>query len=220
MSPAPSLIFDLDGTLIDSVPDLHAAVNRMLAAEGQPPMERREVQSYVGDGAPTLVRRVMAARGLDQARHAELSDRMIADYTRRSSELTVVYPHVPETLRILRKSGHRLGICTNKPGTATAVVLAALGLDSFFDIVVAGDSLSERKPHPAPLVAAHRALGGRSIYVGDSEVDALTAEAAALPFLLFSEGYLRVPVEDIPVSGIFENFRQLPELVARFALSC
>ena len=110
MSALPSLVFDLDGTLIDSVPDLQAAVNRMLAAENLAPMERAEVQSYVGDGAPTLVRRVMAARGLDEARHAELTDRLVTDYTARASELTLVHPNVSETLDALKRSGHRLRV--------------------------------------------------------------------------------------------------------------
>lgn len=218
MSPLPSLIFDLDGTLIDSVPDLMAAVNRMLVAEGRQTMGRAEVQSYVGDGAPTLVRRVMAAQGLPQERHGELTDRLVADYTARSSELTRVYPNVCDTLATLRRRGHPLGICTNKPGAATKVVLEALGLDGYFDAVIAGDSLPEKKPHPAPLQAAASALGSSAIYIGDSEVDARTAGAADLPFLLYSEGYLRVPLEDIRVTHVFRNFAELPNIVAR--MSC
>lgn len=212
----PSLIFDLDGTLIDSLPDLAAAVNRMLAAEGQPAMERAEVQSYVGDGAPTLVLRVMKARGLDEARHGDLTERMVADYTRRSAELTRPYPNVSEVLGRLKAAGHRLGLCTNKPGAATASVLLALGLDGFFDTVVAGDSLPERKPHPAPLLETVAALGGPGLYIGDSEVDARTAEAAGLPFLLFTEGYLRVPVCEIRITGTFRDFTDLPNIVAGF----
>ncbi len=218
VSPLPSLIFDLDGTLIDSVPDLMAAVNRMLVAEGRQTMGRADVQSYVGDGAPTLVRRVMAARSLSPERHAELTDGLVSDYTARSSELTRVYPNVTNALAALRQRGHPLGICTNKPGAATKAVLEALGLDGYFDAVVAGDSLPEKKPHPAPLQAAASALGSTAIYIGDSEVDARTAEAANLPFLLYSEGYLRVPLEEIRVTHVFRNFAELPDIVAR--MSC
>ncbi|MCW3781114.1 phosphoglycolate phosphatase [Defluviimonas salinarum] len=215
MSPAPALIFDLDGTLIDSLPDLAAAVNRMLAAEGQPPMVPARIRSFVGDGAKVLVARVMAERGIDMARHDALAGRLVADYTERSAEFTTVYPHVRETLGTLRSDGHRLGICTNKPAAATASVLDALGLAPFFDCVVAGDTLAERKPHPAPLRAACAALGGDCVFVGDSEVDAHTAEAAGMPFLLFSAGYLRVPRSEIRFAGDFDDFRDLPQFVAR-----
>ncbi|WP_284163345.1 phosphoglycolate phosphatase [Frigidibacter sp. SD6-1] len=214
MSPLPALIFDLDGTLIDSLPDLAAAVNRLLAAEGQAPMVCAEVQSYVGDGAPMLVQRVMAARGLTPDRHADLTARLVADYSARPAELTTIYPYVLETLTILRQRGYPLGLCTNKPGAATGAVLSALGLAHLFDAVISGDSLPERKPHPAPLLAAVDRLGTPAIFVGDSEVDARTAEAAGLPFFLFTRGYLRVPLSEISVTATFADFREFRELVA------
>lgn len=214
MTAAVSVIFDLDGTLIDSLPDIHAAVNRLLAFEGQPPMPRTEVQSYVGDGAPVLVRRVMAARGMDMARHAELAARMVADYTARSCEETTLYPHVPETLEVLRARGCALGVCTNKPESATRAVLAELGLAACFDVVVAGDTLPQRKPDPAPLLHAARLMGApQAVFVGDSEIDARTAEAAALPFYFFTEGYLRVPRQDINAVAEFSDYRDLPALL-------
>lgn len=209
-----SVIFDLDGTLIDSLPDIHAAVNRLLASEGQAPMGRAEVQSYVGDGAPVLIRRVMAARGMAMARHGELAARMVADYTARSSEETTVYPHVDEVLAALKADGCRLGICTNKPESATRAVLAELGLSGFFEVIVAGDTLPERKPDPTPLLHAARLLGhARAVFVGDSEVDARTAEAAALPFILFSEGYLRVPRHEISPVAVFSDYRELQAIL-------
>lgn len=215
MTAALSVIFDLDGTLIDSLPDIHAAVNRLLAAEGQVRMARAEVQAFVGDGAPVLIRRVMAARGMDMARHAELAARMVADYTARSCEKTTVLPHVAETLTALRAEGCRLGICTNKPESATRAVLAELGLAALFDVIVAGDTMAERKPDPAPLNHAARLLGAaRAIFVGDSEVDARTAEAAALPFVFFAGGYLRVPRHEISPVAEFSDYRELPALLA------
>lgn len=211
----PSVIFDLDGTLIDSIPDLHAAVGRMLAAEGLAPMSRAEVQSYVGDGAPELVRRVMQARGMDPARHEALTAALTSDYSARAAEATKTYPHVHETLQRLGALGHPLGICTNKPASATAAVLAALDLDVFFGSVIAGDTLPERKPHPAPLLAARDALKRtEAIYVGDSEVDAETAAAAALPFVLFTKGYLRAPRSSISVRAEFSDFRVLPAVLS------
>lgn len=220
MSAGLSVIFDLDGTLIDSLPDIHAAVNRMLVSEGQAPMPRAEVQSYVGDGAPVLIRRVMAARGMDMARHGELAARMVADYTARSCEETTVYPHVAEVLAALKAEGCRLGICTNKPEGATRAVLKELGLDKFFNAIVAGDTLPERKPDPAPLLHAAQLLGApRVAYVGDSEVDAKTAEAAFLPFYLFTQGYLRVPRHEIAPVAEFSDYRDLPALLSVRALT-
>ncbi|MGL4280531.1 MAG: phosphoglycolate phosphatase [Albidovulum sp.] len=214
MTASLAVIFDLDGTLIDSLPDIHAAVNRLLASEGQAPMVRAEVQSYVGDGAPVLIRRVMAARGMEMARHGELAARMVADYTARSCEETTVYPHVAEVLAALKAEGCRLGICTNKPESATRAVLAELGLAGFFQVIVAGDTLPERKPDPTPLLHAARQLGAaHAVFVGDSEVDARTAEAAALPFILFSEGYLRVPRHEISPVAEFSDYRELPALL-------
>lgn len=219
VTPAPALIFDLDGTLIDSVPDLQAAINRMLVAEGCPEMDRQQVQSFVGNGAPVLVRRVMEARGMDQNRHVALTEQVVADYTLHSAELTRTYPNVMLTLNKLKSSGCRLGICTNKPHAATTSVLSALGLGHYFDVIIAGDSLPERKPHPAPLLAARDALGRQKcLYVGDSEVDAECAEAAGVPFVFFSAGYLRVPRDQIRFAVEFADFAALPGIVANFGL--
>lgn len=208
-----AVVFDLDGTLIDSLPDLAAAVNRMLAAEGQPAMGLAEVQSHVGNGAPVLVARVMAARGLDMARHAALSAAMIADYTRRSCDLTRPYPGVPEALAALAGAGFRLGLCTNKPAAPTAAILSDLGLAGFFGTVVAGDTLALRKPDPAPLHAARAALGGGDcLFVGDSTVDALCAQAAGLPFAFFTGGYHQGDDSAIAAAARFDDHATLPAL--------
>lgn len=212
------VIFDLDGTLIDSVPDLAAAVNRMLAAESQPPMALAEVQSYLGNGAPVLVARVLAARGIDLARQAALTAAMIADYTQHSTELTRPFPGVRAALSALAADGFRLGLCTNKPAAPTLAILADLGLADFFGAVIAGDSLPQRKPDAAPLLAARAALGGGPcLYVGDSAVDAACAANAALPFALFTRGYLHCPPDQVAAALRFDDFADLPVLATRFA---
>lgn len=211
-----AVIFDLDGTLIDSVPDLAAAVNRMLAAEGQPPMAAAEVQSYVGNGAPVLVARVLAARGIDKAREAALTKAMIADYTQRSTDLTRPYPGVLAALTTLADAGCRLGLCTNKPAAPTLAILADLGLAGCFDTVIAGDTLAQRKPDAAPLLAARAALGGGAcLYVGDSEVDAACAANAALPFALFTRGYLHCRPDQVTAAARFDDFADLPGIAFR-----
>jgi phosphoglycolate phosphatase len=211
----PALIFDLDGTLIDSVPDLLVAVNRMLADLNEPPMQRDEVQSYVGEGAPMLVSRVLAARGLPDDVSGRLTAAMVADYSAHAAIHTRPYPGVIAALSRLAEAGHPLGLCTNKPLTATEAVLNGLGLSHLFTVCIGGDSLPQRKPHPAPLLAAVRALGAdRAVFVGDSQVDAETAERAALPFVLYTEGYLNAPVDTVRRAAVFSDFADLPEVLA------
>lgn len=217
--PCP-LVFDLDGTLIDSLPDLAAAVNRLLVAEGLGAMAEPEVASYVGNGAPVLMARVMAARGIDPARHGEMTGRMVTDYTARSAERTVVYPGVRDALALLAARGHALGLCTNKPILPTQAILAHFGLADLFGAVIGGDSLPQRKPDAAPLHAVVAALGGvsgdgRAIYVGDSVVDADAARNAGLPFVLFTRGYLNGPRDQVFPAATFDDFADLPALIAR-----
>jgi phosphoglycolate phosphatase len=212
-----AIIFDLDGTLIDSAPDIHAAVARALADEGKPPLSPAQVSSFVGNGVPVLIDRVMAALGeaSDPARHTVLMARFMRHYTAASSDLTTVYPGVHAALSALQAAGHPMGLCTNKPEAAARDILRAFGLDGYFQAVIGGDSLPERKPHSAPLLATMRALGAQAaLFVGDSEVDAQTAVAAAVPLILFTEGYRKSPIADLPHQVAFNDFAALPGIVA------
>lgn len=212
-----TLIFDLDGTLIDSAPDIHAASNTVLAEEGLAPMTLPEVRSFIGHGVPHLVACLLTAAGQDPAgpRHARLVARFTEIYE-DAVGLTVPYPDVVTALEALAAEGHRLGICTNKPLVPALAVLRHLGLDRFFAVVKGGDSHPLKKPDPAPLLAALEALGtGPALYIGDSEVDAECAHRAGLSFLLFTEGYRKVPVESLPHAAAFRDFAALPALVAR-----
>ena len=212
-----AIIFDLDGTLIDSAPDIHAAVARTLAEEGQPPPDFVTVRGFIGNGVPILIDRVMAARQepADAGRRADLIARFLRHYEAASADLTTVYPGVRDALTALRAAGHPIGLCTNKPQGAACDVLAAFDLLVFFEVIIGGDSLPERKPHPAPLMATLRALGQtRALFVGDSEVDAETAVAAKVPFLLYTEGYRKTPVDALAHRAAFADFRDLPGLVA------
>ena len=209
------IVFDLDGTLIDSAPDIHAGANGILADEGLLPLTLDEARSFIGNGAAVFVARMRAARGVPDSEQARLH----AEFTRRYETfvgLTVIYPGVVEALEALAAEGHGLGICTNKPLRPTRAVLAHLGLDRFFGAVFGGDSLPVHKPDPAPLHAAFEALGaGPALYVGDSEVDAETAQRAGAPFLLFTEGYRKSPVAEMPHDIAFASFTELPGGVAR-----
>lgn len=216
-----AIIFDLDGTLVDSVPDIHAAVNRMLADQGAPAMDIAQVRSFIGNGVPVLIAKVMAARGEnpdDTALHADREACFMRHYMAAPSDLGAPFPGVIAALDALAAAGHRLALCTNKPEAPARAILRDLDLERRLPVVIGGDSLPVRKPDPAPLLAAAAALGdGPAIYVGDSEVDVETAQRAGMTFLLFSGGYRRTPVADLPNDGVFDTFADLPGLVAGLA---
>ncbi|WP_138466837.1 phosphoglycolate phosphatase [Poseidonocella sp. HB161398] len=209
------IVFDLDGTLIDSAPDIHAAAAKMQAEAGLAPLGLARIRSFIGNGVPVLVERIMAAQDLpsDPELHDALTARFLAHYDAAPAALTRPYPHVPAMLAELAAAGHPLGLCTNKPVGPSRAILAALGLGEVFAAVTGGDSLPLRKPDPMPLCATFAALGGKGIYVGDSEVDAATAGAAQVPFLLFTEGYRKTPVDELRHDAAFADFSALPGLV-------
>ena len=216
----PAVVFDLDGTLIHSAPDIHAAVNRTLAEEGAPPLGLEQVTSFIGNGVPVLIRRVMEARheAPDAARHADLVARFMQHYEAHPADLTTIYPGVETALCNLAGAGWKLGLCTNKPEAASRAILAHFGLIDLFSVVIGGDSLPQRKPDPAPLRAAFAELAATPmLFVGDSEIDAATAMAAEVPFALFTEGYRHAPVHDLPHHGLFSHHDELPGLLRHMA---
>ncbi len=214
-----AIVFDLDGTLVDSAPDIHAAANAFLAERGHDPLDLSTVTSFVGNGVPVLLERVMRAVGeaVDPSSLQAALPRFNEIYGAAPSALSKLYPGVAETLAALQAAGFVLGICTNKPEMPARQMVEDLGIDGYFTALVGGDSLPERKPDPAPLRRAAGNLGVDTsdlVYVGDSEVDAATAEAAGVPFLLFTEGYRKSPVEAIPHRASFASYQQLGTLVA------
>jgi phosphoglycolate phosphatase len=212
-----AVIFDLDGTLIDSAGDIHAAVNILLAEEGHSGLTRAQVTAMIGNGVGVLLDKVIAATGLDPAQRGRLLTRFMLIYEQGSAILTQVYHGVPEALAALAARGYRLGLCTNKPLRPTLAVLQALGWQDHFASVICGDSLPSRKPDPAMLHACIAGVGGGPVlYVGDSEVDSETARAAGVGFLLFTEGYRKAPVADLNPLASFDAFADLPALVAHW----
>lgn len=209
-----AVVFDLDGTLIDSAPDIRAAVNLMLAAQARAPLDLKTVTSFIGNGLPKLVERVMAVRDLPPDQHQRLTAVVLSHYHKDSASLTVIYPGVVAALKALAARGYRMGVCTNKPEAAARQILAEMDLLPFFASVVGGDRLAVTKPDPAPLHLCGQELGATDVtYVGDSEVDAATAQAAGLPFLLFTEGYRKTAVEALPHRAAFADFAALPGLI-------
>lgn len=210
------IVFDLDGTLIDSAPDICAAGNTVLAAEGAPPMSLAEATGFIGGGAPLLIERMIAARGLEPERHDAMLSRFLELYD-DAVHLTQLFPGVEACLEKLAWDGHALGICTNKPESPARAVLDHFGLLPRFGTILGGDTLKVKKPDPVPLITCIAALGGgRALYVGDSEVDAETAERAGVPFALFTRGYRNTPVDALPHAQAFDDFADLPGVIATY----
>jgi phosphoglycolate phosphatase len=214
-----NIVFDLDGTLIDSAPDIHAAANKVFTANGLQPFPFAVVKGFIGNGVGVLVARLLQSQGLDPAGklHSDLVAQFIHLYE-DAFDLTAVYPGALEALDALAAQGHRLGLCTNKPAGPARAVLRHFGLDKHMAVLIGGDSLPQRKPDPAPLLAALAALGPRpALFVGDSEVDAETAERAGVAMALFTEGYRKAPADSLGAKLIFSDFAALPGLVRHLA---
>jgi phosphoglycolate phosphatase len=209
-----AVVFDLDGTLIDSAPDLHIAANRMLDDLRRPPLTLETVASFVGNGVPTLVARCLAATGGPGTDLDYATDRFREHYARAPAYLTRPYVGVDMMLRRLTEFGFALGICTNKPYKFAVTILEQLGMMRFIGAVVGGDTSPKLKPDPAPLLLCLDRLGAAptsTLYVGDSEIDAETAFRARVPFALYSGGYLRGPIDAFGPLYKFDHFEDLSD---------
>jgi phosphoglycolate phosphatase len=189
-----SVVFDLDGTLIDSVPDVWASVNDMLEKFGRSPLPRERVQRLVGGGARRLVERAFLETGpRPSAADTERGvDAFLSAYRTHPTRHTRIYPGVVETLTRLKRADFRLGICTNKPKVMADLVLSRLGLDVCLDGVSCGDQLPYQKPdgrHVAHAMKLIDADTGTTVLVGDSRVDLDAATAAGIPMIAVAYGY-------------------------------
>ena len=208
-------MLDLDGTLVDTVPDLAAALNRLMAAHGLGPFSLAETAAMVGDGVAKLVERAFAARGgvSDAAAVAAFS----ADYGAHVAVASKLYPGVAETLAALTDEGWRLAVCTNKPEVATHLLLAATGLAPLFAAVGAGDSFPVRKPDPAHLLATLRAAGGEpgtAVMAGDHRNDVAAADGAGVPCVFAAWGY-GTPAMAEGATAVARDFVELGTIVRR-----
>jgi len=215
-TPPSVIVFDLDGTLVDSLGDLHRALNLTLAELRCGPLALATVRSMVGDGVGQLVSRALEATGCE-ADPQEAVARYLAHYEADPVAHTQVYPGVRATLEAFRQAGIPLAVLTNKLSRSTQLVLERLDLARYFSRVVSGDSLEFRKPDARvllALLASFSAPPAESLMVGDSEVDADTARAAGVPFVLVTYGYHRAPLEDIPSAAKLADFASLGGFVA------
>jgi len=210
-----AVLFDLDGTLVDTIDDLADGANAMLAELGRARRSRDEIHSFVGKGMANLV-----ARCLDHAEGAGDDDvlaRALASFRRHYGALngrrSRVYPGVIETLEALRARQRRLACVTNKPADFTLPLLERMRLAHYFTAVVSGDTLPVKKPDPAMITHACALLavpGTRALMIGDSANDALAARAAGVPVLLVTWGYSEgMPVDTIECDGLLSSATQV-----------
>ncbi len=219
-SATRAVLLDLDGTLLDTAPEIAAAAADMLAELGLEPVPAPQVRDYIGQGIPSLVRRTLETslgRAPDERRIGSAIECFFFNYKKRNGRTAQAYPGVREGLEAMRDAGLPLACVTNKTAQFTVPLLAATGLAAFFGAVISGDSLARKKPAPDPLLAACSALGvapGEALMVGDSSNDAAAARAAGCPVLLMSYGYSEgVPVQTIDCDGIFDSLLQVAGLL-------
>jgi phosphoglycolate phosphatase len=220
--PIAAVLFDLDGTLLDTAADSALALNRAVGEFGWAPVPAGEVRTMIGRGAPTLIRRVAGAqrRALDEAAHAALTERFFHHYglLQDSDESSArPYAGVREALRELHAAGLRLAIVTNKQRRFAVSLMRRLALEAWIDCIVGGDCCERRKPDPEPLLFACQSLQippAKALMVGDSAIDVQAARAAAIPVLCVPYGYNEG--EDpraLPGDALIESLALLPALL-------
>ena len=222
MSARPVLLFDLDGTLADTAPDLCHTMNVILARHGREEVPEARVRHLVGGGARLLMERGFKETG-EPAGEVQLDQAFqdfIAYYSEHIADHTVLWPGVLAQLERLAEHGAAMAVCTNKIESLARQVLEALSLTHFFPVVIGGDTLPVKKPHPDHLLEAVRRLGGdagRAIMVGDSAPDIDAALAAGIPSIALSFGYTRVPVGELGADIVIDHYDAFPDALRRLA---
>jgi phosphoglycolate phosphatase len=214
------VLIDLDGTLVDSVPDLAFSVDLMMAELGRPTRGEAEVRNWVGNGVERLVKRALTGT-LDGEPDADEFERAFPifseTYAAHNGERSRLYPGVREGVEMLSQRGLRLGCVTNKAARFTEPLLDALGIADRFGIVVCGDQLPEKKPHPMPLLHAAKHLGAEpaeSLMLGDSISDVKAARAAGFSVVCVSYGYNHgLDIRDAEPDAVIDSFIELDGLL-------
>ena len=214
-----AIVFDLDGTLVDTAPDLLASLNAVLTVEGHDPVIPADLRHIVGHGARAMFEHALLRTGVPvpAARMAALTEQFLAYYRANIAQGSRPFPGVPETLDRLAAEGAGLGVCTNKAQDLTELLLDQLSLTRHFPAIFGGGRTPYAKPDPRTLLDVVQALNGhadRAVLIGDSPVDVATARAAGIPIIAMSYGYTPIPVRELGADAVVDDFAALPEIIS------
>ncbi len=213
-----TIIFDLDGTLIDTAPDLLRTLNHVLASIDCPPASPEDVTKLVGQGAKRMLERglALANRTVDAQQMEQMFQQFLDHYSANIAVDSRPFPNVEAVLSDLRDQGARFGVCTNKLEHLSVKLLQQLKLDHYFEAIVGADTLGVRKPDPAHITGTIERVGGvreRAIMVGDSINDIKAAKAANVPVIGVSFGYTDQPIETLNPDVIIDHYDALSEAI-------
>lgn len=219
------IAFDLDGTLVDTAPDLVGTLNLLLQEEGLAPLALAEARPFIGRGAKWLIERGFQAADapLPEHRIPGLFDRFIDHYRAHIADESRPFDGMEAALGVLRDKGATLAVCTNKRTDLSVALLDALNLSHLFEAVIGADAVPAAKPDPRHLLAAIRSAGGhpeRAILVGDAATDAGAARAAGTGLILVSFGYTEIPAHELAPDILIHDYAELPEACARLLGAC
>jgi len=212
------IVWDLDGTLIDSALDLAQALNRQLREHGRAGLDENLVRTMIGDGVAKLIEWGFAAGGHRMC-GPELEDlipRFMTIYSACATDNTRLYAGAQQVLEHFSNAGVRQGICTNKPEGVTRQILSDLSIADYFGAVIGGDTTPAKKPDPLPLISCLDALNAtheQSIFIGDTGVDVATARAAGIPIGIVTFGYARKAVTDLAADFLIDNLDTMPMFI-------
>jgi phosphoglycolate phosphatase len=211
-----AVLFDLDGTLVDSARDLHGAINHVLTQHGLAPLTLADVVGMVGDGVRKLVERAFIARNavLGAGELDRVTEEMVVAYSARLTELTTLMPGARDAVYVLAAQGVRLAVVTNKPQGAALAILAHFGLAEPMGVIIGGDSGLPRKPAPDMLLAALQGLGvepGEAVMVGDGAADIDSARSAGVRAIAVRGGYAHAPIDELGADMLLDDLVSLPQ---------
>jgi phosphoglycolate phosphatase len=213
-----AIVWDLDGTLVESAPDLATALNALLVEQGRRTHRVDQVRTMIGHGVPKLIERGFRAAGapLSDAGRDALVPRFMELYTACATDQTHLVQHAREVLEHFYNAGIRQGLCTNKPYAVTRKIVSALDISGYFGSIVGGDSTAVRKPHALPLLTCLEELETRpaeAVMIGDSGADVGAARAAGVPVILVPDGYTGAPAVSLGADYVVGSIADIPASV-------
>lgn len=216
-----AVVFDLDGTLVDTATDIQRALNRVLATDDLPPLDVGAVRLMIGGGPKLLVTRALQKLDIEAGQYVidRLTDLFYDEYLRQEDGESRLFDGAETCLEQLKAAGTRIGLCSNKPDEHCQKLVSELGVARYFDVIQGSSTGLPKKPDPAPLLKTVERLGTMptaTLYVGDSETDVLTARAAGVAVVLVSYGYTARPAASLGADGVYDSLEDIsgPALVA------